>query len=88
MQYIFSFRYRPETELNILNEFIKLHKMKWKKRLVQLNGDVVSQFVYNGEFDPKQQSVSEGFQKIKTSGVVIDLIEKDNGSFIIPVVYA
>ena len=82
MQYIFSFRYRPETELNTLNDFIKSRKMKWRKRLVQLNGDVVSQFVYNGEFDTNQIPNGAEFQKIKISGVTVDRVECDNGSYI------
>ena len=82
IQYIFSFRYQPATTLDVLNEFIKSHKMKWKKRLVKLNGDVVSQFALNGEIN---NSLSDDLKKIKTSGVNIDLVEKDNGVFITPV---
>jgi hypothetical protein len=87
MQYIFSFRYKPETELNILNEFIKSSIMKWKKRLVQLNGDIIAQFVHNGEIDYNQLTYIGDVEKIKTSGITIDCIEKDNGRFITPVVF-
>lgn len=82
MQYIFNFRYKPETELNILNEFIKNKKLKWKKRIIQLNGDIQSQFVLNGEIDLTLYNENTDFIKIKKSGVYIDSIEKDNGKCI------
>lgn len=84
-QYLFTFRYKPETELNILNNFIKTRKMKWKRRVVHINGDVISQFVYNGDFIYDQEIEDSEFKKIKNSGVYIDLIEKDNGRIILPV---
>jgi hypothetical protein len=85
MQYIFTFRYKPETELNILNNFIKLRKMKWKRRIVHVNGDVISQFMYSGDFIYDQDIEDTEFKKIKNSGVYIDLIEQDNGRIITPV---
>lgn len=84
-QYLFTFRYKPETELNVLNNFIKERKMKWKRRVVHINGDVISQFVYNGDFIYNQEIEDFEFKKIKNSGVYIDLIEKDNGRIITPV---
>lgn len=79
MNYIFNFRYVRGTELDILNNFIKSHKMKWNKRLVGLNGEVVSQFIYDGDFDC---TILNDFQQVKSSGINIDSIEKDNGVFI------
>lgn len=77
MIYIFNFRYKPNTELNVLNEFIKINKLKWKARNVELNDDINVAFTLNGNFD-----LSYSFEKIKNSGVAIDSIEVDNGKFI------
>ena len=77
MIYIFNFRYKPNTELNVLNEFIKVNKLKWKARNVELNDDIHVVFTLNGDFD-----LSYSFEKIKNSGIVVDSIEVDNGKFI------
>jgi len=77
MIYIFNFRYKPNTELNVLNEFIKTNKLKWKARNVELNDDIHVAFTLNGDFD-----LSYSFEKIKNSGIVVDSIEVDNGKFI------
>ena len=77
MIYIFSFRYKPNTELDLLNDFIRIYKLKWKARNVELNNDILVRFVLNGDFD-----MNYNFKKIKDSGIEIDSIEIDNGKII------
>ncbi len=82
MIYIFSFRYKPDTELDTLNNFIKTNKLKWKARKVELNDDILVRFIYDGEFD-----LAYDFQKIRDSGVSIDSIEIDTGKNIKTVIH-
>ncbi len=77
MMYIFNFRYRPNTELNLLNDFVKVNKLKWKSRNVNLNDDIRVTFTTDHDFD-----VTYNFKKMKDSGIAIDSIERDNGKFI------
>lgn len=80
MLYIFNFRYKPNTDLLVLNEFIKLKKLKWQSRNVMLNGDIKVKFVSSlSDFNIMENDIL----KIKNSGVSIDSIERDNGMFII-----
>lgn len=79
MSYIFNFRYKPSTNLSELNEFIRLKKLKWKSRNVSISGDIQVKFI-SSSFDSGE--LSGIFNKIKNSGVSIDSIECDNGSFI------
>lgn len=77
MMYIFNFRYKPNTELNLLNEFVKAHKLKWKSRNVNLNDDIRVTFTTDCNFD-----AAYNFKKMNESGIIIDSIEVDNGKFI------
>ncbi len=77
MLYIFNFRYKPDTELSVLNEFIKNNGLKWKSRNIGLNNDIHVIFTFNGKFD-----TTHNFDKIKSAGITIDSIEFDNGKHI------
>lgn len=79
MSYIFNFRYKPNTDLTTLNDFVKVKKLKWKSRNITLSGDITVKFsVSTSALD----SLTDSLSKIKNSGVAIDSIECDNGSFI------
>lgn len=77
MIYIFNFRYKPSTSLEILDKFIDENKLKWKSRKVELNNDIAVKFVLTGDFD-----INYDFKKIRTSGIIVDSIEVDNGKYI------
>jgi hypothetical protein len=66
MIYIFNFRYKPDTELNILYNFIKLNKLKWCKREIGLNDDIIVQFKMHGIFDLKYD-----FKDIQSAGIIV-----------------
>lgn len=77
MIYIFNFRYKPDTDLNVLNNFIEKNNLKWKARNVELNSDIHVVFTLTGK-----TNFECDFGKIKDSGISIDSIEVDNGKFI------
>ena len=79
MSYIFNFRYKPSTNIGVLNEFIKIQKLKWKARKILLNGDIHVRFI-SSIVDVR--IVKDNIQKIKDAGVSIDSIECDNGEYI------
>jgi hypothetical protein len=79
MSYIFNFRYKPSTNIGVLNEFIKIQKLRWKSRKIMLNGDIYVKFV-SAIIDVR--AVKDDIQKIKDTGVSIDSIECDNGEYI------
>lgn len=77
MIYIFNFRYKPNTNLDLLDKFIDENKLKWKSRKVELNNDITVKFALNGDFD-----INYDFKKIRISGILIDSIEVDNGKYV------
>ena len=79
MAYIFNFRYKPNTDLSALNDFIRAKKLKWKSRNVSVSGDIQVKFL-SSSFDTN--NLLGVFDKIKNSGISIDSIECDNGTFI------
>jgi hypothetical protein len=80
MSYIFNFIYKPDTELIILNNFVKEKKLKWKSRNILLNGDIDVIFT-SSVFDINENL--NNLKRLESSGIIINTIQYDNGKYII-----